>query len=307
MIPSMGRKNYGTGFASALTAAAGSIGVIIPPSIPFVLFGVVGSVSIGGLFLAGIFPGIIIGFSLMVASYLILRKKDIERPSETHKKVDLKYLWETFWDAKWALLTPIVVLGGIYASVFTPTEASAIAILYGFTVGKYIHKELSWKNIYDCMVETLKMIGGILYMIGLSVTFAYVLNMERIPNKIAEFILGISENGYIIIVLIMALLYIVGMFIDTISALVILTPILLPITTQIGYDPIHFGVIMVICLAIGYVTPPVGTNLFVASQIGKVSFERVSISAIPFVIAMTIALLIIVFVPFLSMYLPSLM
>lgn len=311
MIPSMRAKNYGGGFAAALTAAAGSIGVIIPPSIPFVLFGVVGSVSIGGLFLAGVLPGILIGLCLMAAAYLILKRRGftataVESANSAEARFNLKNVWRTFWDAKWAILTPVVVLGGIYGKIFTPTEASAVAVLYGFIVGKFIYKELSWAKFYDCVVETLKMLGGIMYMIGLSVTFAYVLNIERIPNKIAESILAFSENGFVVLMLIMVFLLIVGCFIDTISAIVILTPILLPVVTQIGIDPIHFGVIMIVNLAVGYITPPVGTNLFVASQISGVSFEKVSVAMIPFFLAMVLALIIINFVPFLSMFLPSL-
>lgn len=306
MIPSMKEKNYGGAFASALTASAGTIGVIIPPSIPFVLFGVVGSVSIGGLFLAGILPGILIGLGLMIVSFFILKKKDL-KPSETStNKIDIKYVFKTLWDAKWAILTPVIVLGGIYGGIFTPTEAAAVAVLYGFIVGMFIHRELNWSKFYDSIIETLKMLGGIMYMIGLSVTFAYVINMERIPSRIAEFITGLSENGYVVMLLIMVFLFIVGAFIDTISALVILTPILLPVAIQVGIDPIHFGVIMVVSLAIGYITPPVGTNLFVASQVGKVSFEKVSIASIPFFLVMTFTLIIIIFVPFLSMFLPTL-
>src|SRR5690625_4491566 len=255
MIPAMKEKKYGGDFAAAITASAGSIGVIIPPSIPFIMYGGVGIVSLGGFVLAGIVPGILIVISLMVISYFMLRKRPIEKNTE-HKGLDFKYLMQTFWDAKWALLTPVIVLGGIYGSVVTPTEASAVAILYGFIIGKYVYKELTWSKIYDNLIETLQMIGGILYMMGLSVTFSYVINIERIPNKIAEFITGFTESPFIIMMLIMIFLLIVGCFIDPLSAVIVVTPIFLPIVTGIGIDPIHFGVILIVSLAIGYVTPP---------------------------------------------------
>lgn len=319
MIPAMKEKNYGLGFSSAITAASGAIGVIIPPSIPFVLFGVIGSVSIGGLFLAGILPGILIGLLLMLASYLIIRRKNIHL-NAAHlangedaeidinlKKFNFKYLLKTFFEAKWALLTPVIILGGIYGSVFTPTEAAAVAIMYGFVIGKFVHKELGWKEIYDSMIETLKIIGATLYMVGLSITFAYILNIEQIPTKIANSILGVSESEIVVMLLILIFLLVVGAFIDTIAALVILTPILLPIAVQIGVEPIHFGVIMVTALAVGFITPPVGVNLFVASAIGKASIEKITKAIVPLFLIMLLGLLIISFVPFLSTFLPNLM
>ncbi|MGG3571789.1 TRAP transporter large permease [Bacillus gobiensis] len=321
VIPAMKKERYGAGFASALTASGGAIGVIIPPSIPFVLFGVTGNVSIGKLFMAGILPGVLIGILLMAVSYLILVRKgvgniktDIEVAASLEtgmagakKGINVKHLLKTIYDAKWALLTPVIILGGIYGSIFTPTEAAAVAIIYGFVVGKFLHKELSWKDIYDSMAETLKIVGATLYLIALSVCFAYVLNIENIPQTIAEAITSFSDNKYIVMLLIIGFLLIVGCFIDTIPAILILTPIFLPITTQVGIDPVHFGVIMVTALAIGFITPPFGANLFVATAIGKVSIEQISKSAIPFFLVMVLGLLIIGFIPFLSMYLPSLL
>src|SRR5699024_10638715 len=221
-------KKYGGGFASALTATAGSTGVIIPPSIPFVLLGVAGSLSISDLFIAGIFPGIVIGILLMIISYIVIKMKKVDvDPSE--KKVELKKVWTSFYKAIWALLTPIIVLGGIYAGIFTPTEAAAVAIVYALFVGVFIYKELRWKEIYDSLVETIQITGATLYMVGLSIAFAYLLTIERIPVKIADMILMASENPIIILLLINLFLLIVGAFIDTVAAIVILTPILLPV------------------------------------------------------------------------------
>jgi C4-dicarboxylate transporter DctM subunit len=319
VIPAMKKERYGAGFASALTASGGAIGVIIPPSIPFVLYGVTGNVSIGELFMGGILPGILIGILLMAVSYVILIRKGIEKSAAdievaaasesgvAGSNKGFKHLVKTVYDAKWALLTPVIILGGIYGSIFTPTEAAAVAILYGFVVGKFLHKELSWKDIYDSMAETLKIVGATLYLIALSVCFAYVLNIENIPQSIAGAIISISDNKYIVILLIIGFLLIVGCFIDTIPAILILTPIFLPITTQVGVDPVHFGVIMVMALAIGFITPPFGANLFVATAIGNVSIEQISKSAVPFFFAMVLGILLVAFLPFLSTYLPSLL
>ncbi|GLY10803.1 TRAP transporter large permease [Pseudobacillus badius] len=324
MIPAMEREKYGRGFAAAITASAGAIGVIIPPSIPFVLYGVIGGVSIGSLFLAGILPGIMIGLSLMIASYFIIKRKSVKNTENTAsqfnvldetsvtieqmnvKRISFKHVLQTFYEAKWALLTPVIILGGIYGSIFTPTESAAVAIMYGLIVGKFIHKELSWKDVYDSALETIQVIGATLYMIGLSIAFAYVLNIEQIPQQIADFILGFSTNVYVVLLLIILFLLVVGAFLDTIAALVILTPILLPIVTQIGVDPVHFGVILVTALAIGFITPPVGVNLFVASAIGNISIEKIAVAAIPLFIVMLAILFLLSYVPFFSTFLPSL-
>jgi len=305
MIPAMQEKKYGGGFASALTATAGSTGVIIPPSIPFVLLGVAGSLSISDLFIAGIFPGIVIGILLMIISYIVIKMKKVDvDPSE--KKVELKKVWTSFYKAIWALLTPIIVLGGIYAGIFTPTEAAAVAIVYALFVGVFIYKELRWKEIYDSLVETIQITGATLYMVGLSIAFAYLLTIERIPVKIADMILMASENPIIILLLINLFLLIVGAFIDTVAAIVILTPILLPVATEIGLDPIHFGVIMVVNLAIGFITPPVGVNLFVSSAVGKVPFDKIVKASLPLFLTMLVALMLISYIPSLSLFLVDL-
>lgn len=300
MIPAMQEKKYGGGFASALTATAGSTGVVIPPSIPFVLLGVTGSLSISDLFIAGILPGVVIGVVLMITSYIVIKLKGIKVEPED-KKINIKNVWTSFYKAIWALLTPIIVLGGIYAGFFTPTEAAAVAIVYGLFVGVFIYRELRWKEIYESLVETIQITGATLYMIGLSIAFAYLLTIERIPSQIADTIVSISDNPIIILLLINIFLLIVGAFIDTIAAIVILTPILLPVATEMGVDPIHFGVIMVVNLAIGFITPPVGVNLFVSSAVGKVPFDKIVRASLPLFMAMIIALLLITYIPSFSL------
>jgi len=302
MIPEMEKKRYGIGLATGLTAAAGTIGVIIPPSIPFILYGVVGEVSIGDLFIAGILPGIFIGITLMVTSFILIKRKGITK-KEDLEVISFKKMLKTGWDAKWSLLTPVIILGGIYGGVFTPTEASVVAVVYGLLIGGFVYKELKWKEIYECTLETLRLMGATLYMIGLSVAFSFLLTVERIPSTIADGIIGFSDNPIIIMLLINVFLLVVGAFVDAVASIVILTPILLPIVMQIGVDPVHFGIILVANLAIGYITPPVGVNLFVSAAVGKTNIETVVRGILPFFIALLISLIFITYMPSLSLLL----
>ncbi|NWQ44594.1 TRAP transporter large permease [Bacillus sp. EB106-08-02-XG196] len=304
MIPAMVAKRYDGGFAAAVSASAGSIGVIIPPSIPFVLYGVIGSVSVGSLFLAGVIPGLLIGIGLMITSYIISKKNGYK--PEHVKRMDFKSVWKATSDAKWALLIPVIILGGIYGGIFSPTEAAVVAVVYALAIGKFVYKELTWQSIFESFREAVIINATTMIIIGLSVSFAYFMTLEQIPNDISGFLTDLSSSPVVILLAINILLLIVGMFIDTISALVVLTPILLPIVTAVGVDPIHFGVILVANLAIGFITPPLGVNLFVASSVGKVKFERIVRAIIPFMISMIICLLVITYVPELSLWLPGL-
>lgn len=306
MIPAMIARNYEGGFASAIAASAGSIGVMIPPSIPFVLYGVIGGVSVGSMFLAGIIPGVIIGAGLLITGYAISKKRGYKPEPGEVASFRFKDVARTFWDAKWALLIPVIILGGIYGGVFSPTEAAVVAVVYAIIIGKFVYKELSWKDLYESFRQAIVINATTMIIIGLSVSFAYFMTIEQIPGEISDYLTALSTNPLIILLAINLLLLVVGMFIDTISALVILTPILLPIVVEVGVDPIHFGVILVANLAIGFVTPPLGVNLFVASSVGGVRFERIAVAVIPFLIAMIVCLLVITFVPSLSLWLPSL-
>jgi C4-dicarboxylate transporter, DctM subunit len=303
MIPAMRKQNYDDGFAASVAAAAGSIGVIIPPSIPFVLYGVIGGVSVGSMFLAGIIPGLIIGLGLLMTSYIISKKRNY-RP-DTPVSFSSKDVLKAAYDAKWALLIPIIILGGIYGGIFSPTEAAVVAAAYAMVIGLFVYKELTWKDLFDSFREAVIINATTMIIIGLSVSFAYIMTLEKIPDDIATFITSLSENPFVILLVINILLIIVGMFIDTISSLVVLTPILLPIVTSVGVDPVHFGVILVTNLAIGFITPPLGVNLFVASSVGGVKFERIVLAIIPFIVSMLICLFVITYIPPLSTWLPS--
>lgn len=294
MIPAMVRQGYDIKFATAVVASAGSIGVIIPPSIPMVIYGVTGNVSIGDLFIAGIIPGIFVGLSMIVWAYIYSKKKGYKGMGEP---TSLKKIGTALWDAKWALLIPIIILGGIYGGIFTPTEAAVIAVVYGLFASIIIYRELKFKELPKVIIDSALTTATVLIIVGTANAFGRLLTIEQIPGEIAEGLLSISTNSIVIILLITVLLLIVGMFMDTLAAIIILTPILLPVAVQIGYDPVHFGILMVVNLAIGFITPPVGVNLFVASGISGVSIEALSKSVLPFLIAMLFTLLFITFIP----------
>ncbi|MCM3760314.1 TRAP transporter large permease [Alkalihalobacillus oceani] len=304
MIPAMVRQGYDKRFATATVAAAGSLGVIIPPSIPMVIYGVVGSTSIGDLFIAGIIPGILVGLALMVYAYFHSRKKGY---TGTGEKTSFALIGKAIWEAKWALLIPVIILGGIYGGVFTPTEAAVVAVVYGLLAGMLFYREIRFSDLPKVIADAALTTATILIIVGTATAFGKLLTMEQIPNQIAAWMLSISESPIVIILLITILLLIVGCFMDTLAAIIILTPILLPIAVNIGYDPIHFGIIMVVNLAIGFITPPLGVNLFVGSGISGLSIETLSKSIIPFFLAMLFTLFIVIFVPQISLFLVELM
>ncbi|EFV78497.1 TRAP transporter large permease [Cytobacillus pseudoceanisediminis] len=298
MIPAMVQKGYDKRFATAVVAAAGSIGVIIPPSIPMVIYGVSGSVSIGDMFIAGIIPGILVGIGLMVYSYIHSKKMGY---TGSNQETTLKSILTALWQAKWALMIPVVILGGIYGGIFTPTEAAVVAVVFGLIVSVFVYKELKLKDLPQIFVDSALTTASVLVIVGAATAFGRLLTLEQIPNQIAEAMISISSEPLIIMMLITLLLLIVGCFMDTIAAIIILTPILLPVALQIGYDPIHFGIIMIVNLAIGFITPPLGVNLFVGAGISGLSLEQLSKAIVPFFFAMVFTLLIIIVIPQISL------
>ena len=300
MIPAMERLGYDKRFATATVAAAGSLGVIIPPSIPMVIYGVVGSVSIGSLFLAGIIPGLIVGIALIAWAYIYSRQQGYTGRKE---KTSLKKILKAAWDAKWALIMPVIILGGIYGGIFTPTEAAVIAVVYGLIAGLFLYGELKISQLPSIAFNAALTTATILIIVGTATAFGRLLTIAQIPSQIAQFMLSISENPLIIILLINIFLLVVGCFMDTLAAIIILTPILLPIALNIGYNPLHFGIIMVVNLAIGFITPPLGVNLFVGSSISGLSIEALSRAIVPFFFVMLLSLVLIIFIPQLSLFL----
>ena len=299
-IPAMTERGYDKMFAAAVVASAGAIGVMIPPSNPFVVYGVAGQASVGKLFLAGITPGILTGLVLMLVAYCIAKKNGWRGAP---RQRNLKTLGKAVWIAKGALLVPVIVLGGIYGGIMTPTEAAAVAALYGLLVGLFVYRELTWHSLWSCCLESARTSAIIIMLMAMATIFGNVMTLEQVPERIASAILSFTENKIAILLLINLLLLWVGTFMEALAAIVILTPILLPLVLKVGVDPIHFGVIMVVNLAIGFVTPPVGVNLFVASGITKVKIEQVSRAAVPFLIAMLVVLGFVTFVPEISLVL----
>lgn len=293
MIPEMVKHGYSKSFSAALTAAAGTIGVIIPPSVPFVIYGVVSGSSITELFTAGFLPGILMGVALIIICYIVSKKNGYKG---TNKKISLKNILISFKKAFWAILSPVIILGGIYSGKFTPTEAAVISVVYSFVVGVFIYKELDFKGAYTAFKDAIVVNGATTFMVGLSTAFAALLTMEQIPAKIASFILSISNNSFIVLLLINIFLLLVGMFIDNIPATIILTPILLPIAISFGMSPITFGIMLTMNLAIGFCTPPYGIDLFVASAISKVGMDEISKQILKMIVGLIIVLLLVTYI-----------
>lgn len=293
MIPEMVKHGYSKSFSAALTAAAGTIGVIIPPSVPFVIYGVVSGSSITELFTAGFLPGILMGVALIIICYIVSKKNGYKG---TDKKISLKDILISFKKAFWAILSPVIILGGIYSGKFTPTEAAVISVVYSFVVGVFIYKELDFKGAYTAFKDAIVVNGATTFMVGLSTAFAALLTMEQIPAKIASFILSISNNSFIVLLLINIFLLLVGMFIDNIPATIILTPILLPIAISFGMSPITFGIMLTMNLAIGFCTPPYGIDLFVASAISKVGMDEISKQILKMIVGLIIVLLLVTYI-----------
>ncbi|SDJ92062.1 TRAP transporter large permease [Natronincola ferrireducens] len=273
MIPEMEKRGYSKAYSASLAAAAGTIGVIIPPSIPFVLYGVVTGNSISDLFIAGMIPGILMGVALMVVNYIV-SKKNGNLGDKNAAPLSLKKFFLAFKDAIWAIMTPVIILGGIYGGIFTPTEAAVVACVYATIVSVVVYKELTFKQLYKTLFTSMEVNGTTVFMVGLSTVFATYLTMEQIPAMLANAILSLTSNKIIILLLINVLLLIVGCFIDNIPATIILAPILLPVVRQLGMSATQFGVMLTMNLAIGFVTPPYGINLFVAQAVAGVKMEQ---------------------------------
>lgn len=303
VVPAMIERGYNKGFCYALIAAAGCLGVIIPPSITMVTYGVATNASISTLFMAGFGPGIIVGLCLCVYSVAYSIKHGYKGNGQ---KFSIKRVGKEFVNAIGALMVPIIILGGIYGGYFTPTEAAVIAVFYGLIVGLFVYKELKLKNVLDSLVSSAVTTGTIMVIVGSATVLARVLTMEQIPLAISEFITGITDNRYVVLMIINIVLLIVGCIMDSTPAILILAPILYPIAAQYGVDIIHFGLIMTLNVCIGFMTPPVGLNLFVACSIGDIKFSTLVKNIWPFLIAMFAALILTTYIEPIAMFIPHL-
>ncbi|MCI4663085.1 MAG: TRAP transporter large permease [Neomegalonema sp.] len=302
-IKAMKDGGYDPDFSVGVTAASSTIGPIIPPSLPMVIYGVVASASIGQLFAAGFLPGLVMALALMamVAWYAWRRGY----PKDARFLLD--NLETTFGRAFLSLLTPAIIVGGILGGVFTPTEAAIAASAYAAFLGAVVYRTLSWKRLLRVTFDTIETTAIVLYIVAGASIFAWLLTSNRVTEQFAEFILGATSNPYVILLLINLILIVVGCFMETIAAITILTPVLLPIVMKVGVDPVHFGVIMVLNLMIGLLTPPVGMVLYVLSRVSKVPFERCVVATAPFLIPLVLVLALVTFVPAISMLLPSML
>ncbi|MDR1875941.1 MAG: TRAP transporter large permease [Synergistaceae bacterium] len=308
MIPYMVKAGYDRGFASAVMSVAGAIGIIIPPSIPMVTYATVAGVSVKTLFTSGFGPGIVVGLSLMVTAWWIARQKGYGSSGE---KFSLRALWKALVESIWALLMPVIILGGIYGSIFTPTEAAGIAVVYGLFIGLFVYRELNVSTIYVILVDAATTTAMIMLIVCTAQVFGWLMTSARIPDAIAKSVLSLTNSRFFVLLLINVLLLLTGCVMETNAALIILAPVLLPIVGVLGVNFVHFGIIMIVNLAIGMSTPPLGVNLFVACGISqregeKLSLERLSRSAFPFIVANVIALLLITYLEPIALLLPGL-
>ncbi len=303
IIPAMINAGYSKGMSSALMATAGGIGVIIPPSIPFVIYGAIAGVSIGKIFMAGIIPGLLMGAALIIASLLMVKKMDIE----PQPKASFKEKMTALKDAFWGLMMPVIILGGIYGGYFTPTEAAAVAAVYGILVGMFVYRKLKLKDLHALMVESAIGSAIVMFIVASAGLFAWFCTTTGISDMASDALLSVAGSKTVFLLLVNIILLIAGCFLDAPSALYIFTPIMLPVATQLGYDPVALGVVMTVNLAIGMITPPVGVNLYVACGVSKISLANISRSVVPYLVASLIVLFLITYVPEIILFLPNLM
>jgi len=302
-IPILVQMGYKKDFCAALVAVSGGLGVIIPPSIPFIIFGLSSGASVGALFKAGIIPGILIGCLLMLYTWYYCKTKgeDKEKIGEVVREQRNKGLFPLLKESFWALLSPVIILGGIYSGIVTPTEAAVVSVIYALIVGMFIYRTLKFSNMKEILVETVKTLAPIMFILGSAAAFGKVLAMLQAPQAVAGLLGGMAQNKIVLLLMINLFLLVVGMIMDTSPAILILTPILLPLIDIIGMNHVHFGIMMVVNLAIGFVTPPVGINLYVASTMTEIPPMTIARKAIPLLIMFAIALLLITFIPQISL------
>ena len=300
MVNEMEKKGYARDWATGVVASSGVVGIVIPPSITMVVYGVIADTSIGDLFIGGFIPGIMMGASMMLVSWYMAKKRGI-RPEGNFS---FAHLAKAFKESFFALMTPVIIIGGIYGGIFTPTEAAAVAAVYGIVVGLFIYKELKFRDFPQIIFQAVIGTTMIMLLVGAANVFGWLLTSLQIPHRLGEFVVSITTSPIMFLMALNVLLLIAGTMVNASAAVVILTPIFLPVAKTLGIDPLFFGVLMVVNLAIGCITPPVGLDLFVASAITKVPIERVMIASLPYLGALLTTLVILTLFPWFVTVLP---
>ena len=303
MIPSMIKQKWDPAMGGAIAAAGGALGSLIPPSNLMIIYGIVAEQSIPRLFLAGFIPGFVATALLMFTVYIIAKKRNYVGDGAEFSWSEVR---RTVVDGKWAILAPFIILGGIYTGAFTPTEAASVAVFYALLIGGVAYKELTIKKIFACLKVTAMISGAVLIIVGPAKAFGELMSLLSVPDMIGEALSGVTESPFLLLMIISVILIITGMFLESIAQIILLTPLLLPIVMALGIDPIVFGIIMVISCEVGFLTPPVGANLFVAARITNLGIDKISIAVLPFLLAYIGVLIFVSLFPDLITWLPNL-
>ena len=304
LIPAMTKVGYRKDYATALVSTSGAIGIIIPPSITFVIYGSITGTSVGSLFMSGVIPGLLMGLFLILTTAFVTRGQELQ----LLPKASAKERWNAFKDAFWGIMMPVIILGGIYGGFFTPTEAAGVAAVYGILVGLFIYRSINLKDVWELLKDSVSQTAVVMIIVGAASLFAYVLTVSGIAAEASSALVSISGgNKYIFLLIINVILLIAGCFMDANSAMYILVPILRPVAAALGVDLVHLGCIMVFNMAIGLVTPPVGVNLYVGCGIANITLKQICKAVMPLIIASILALLLVTYIPGISMILPNLM
>jgi C4-dicarboxylate transporter DctM subunit len=304
MIPAMIRYGYPPAYAAAAAATGGTLGVMIPPSNPMILYGIIANTSIRDLFIAGVIPGLLVGFALAGTAYLYAKWLGIKAIDRDEREGTI---WSVLWDGKAALVMPFIILGGIYSGFFTPVEASVVAVLYAAFIGGFVNKTLTRQSLSIAMHRTHMISGALMIVVAASTLFARVITLENIPQIMVEIFSNATDNTLLLLLMINILLLIIGCFMETMSAIIILGPVLVPLIASFGVDKTHFGIILILNIEIAFLTPPLGVNLFVASQIAGIKIEKMMLATLPFILILMVMLAVITLVPEISLWLPRIL
>jgi C4-dicarboxylate transporter DctM subunit len=303
LIPAMIRNGYSGVFAGSTAATGGTLGILIPPSNPMILYAIIGNLSVTGMFTAGFLPGFLMSFGICAVVYFLARRNGY-RADDSTPPFTWRLFLRTFGKGFFSLATIVIVLGSIYAGLATPVEASVVAVIWALFVGGVINRALGPKDIRDSLYEGAQLCGSLIIIMGAATLFGKIMTYEEAPLRLARAVLEFSTDKYVVLLLIIAALYVLGTFMETLVTVILVTPVLLPVIVQLGIDPIHFGIIMIMCNEVGLLTPPLGVNLFVASKLANVSVERLAVGVLPLIAVMTVVILIVMFFPAIATWLP---